>query len=163
MEWEDLAHEKNLTDEVLRNIVIEVEVDKGGLEWLDRWANQLNPNQRDTDPAPIVYIQVVEKFAMVRVWGVNSEVGVNFSVEVAATLKDVLTSLPAIDNSSKLEVVVIFSYDTRVRAFTFGRVMCPLSMLEFSGRRRIKMRTLTILLGGSCLPRQFLSVIVLGL
>ena len=43
----------------------------------------------------------------------NSEVGVNFLVEVAATLKDVLTSLPAVDNLSKPEVVVIFSYDTQ--------------------------------------------------
>ena len=49
---------------------------------------------------------------MVKVWGVNSEVGVNFSVEVAATLKDVLTSPPAINNSSKPKVVVIFWYDT---------------------------------------------------
>ena len=36
MEWEDLACEKNLTNEALRNIVTEVEADKGGLEWLDR-------------------------------------------------------------------------------------------------------------------------------
>ena len=50
---------------------------------------------------------------MVRVLGVNSEVGVNFSVEVTATLNDVLTSLPVVDNSSKLEVVVIFSYNTQ--------------------------------------------------
>ena len=35
MEWEDLARKKNLTDEALRNIVTEVEADKGGLEWLD--------------------------------------------------------------------------------------------------------------------------------
>ena len=37
-EWEDLAREKNLTNEMLRNIVTEVEADKGGLEWLDRRA-----------------------------------------------------------------------------------------------------------------------------
>ena len=49
---------------------------------------------------------------MVKVQGVNSEVEVNFSMEVAATLKDVLTSLPAVDRSSKPEVVIIFSYDT---------------------------------------------------
>ena len=113
MEWEDLASKKNLTNEALRNIVTEVEADKGGLEWLDRRANQLNSSQRNTDPAPTVYVQVVEKFAMVRVQSVNSEVGVNFSVEVAATLKDALTSLPVVDNSSKPEVVVIFSYDTQ--------------------------------------------------
>ena len=65
------------------------------------------------DPAPTIYVQAVEKFAMVRVWGVNSEVGVNFSREVTATLKSALTSLPAIDRLSKLEVVVIFSYDTQ--------------------------------------------------
>ena len=28
MEWEDLAHEKNITDETLKNIVTEVEADK---------------------------------------------------------------------------------------------------------------------------------------
>ena len=50
---------------------------------------------------------------MVKVRGVNSELGVNFSVEVAATLKDRLTSLLAVDRSSKPEVIVIFSYDTQ--------------------------------------------------
>ena len=39
MEWEDLAREKNITNETLRNIVTEVEVDKAGMEWLDRRAN----------------------------------------------------------------------------------------------------------------------------
>ena len=98
---------------MLRNIVTEVEQDKGGVEWLDRWDNQLNPSQRDADPAPTVFVQVVEKFAMVKVRGVNSEVGVNFLVEVAATLKDAFATLPALDWSSKSEVVVIFSYDTQ--------------------------------------------------
>ena len=65
------------------------------------------------DSAPTVYVQAVEKFAMVRVRGVNSKVGINFLVEVAATLKDALTSLPAVGCSSKLEVVVIFSYNTQ--------------------------------------------------
>ena len=59
MEWEDLAREKNLTDETLRNIVTKVETDKASMEWLDRQANQLNPSQRDTDPAPTVYVQAV--------------------------------------------------------------------------------------------------------
>ena len=36
MEWEDLAHEKNITDKTLRNIVTKVEADKAGMEWLDR-------------------------------------------------------------------------------------------------------------------------------
>ena len=36
-----------------------------------------------------------------------------YSVEIAATLKDALTTLPAVDRSSKLEVVVIFSCNTR--------------------------------------------------
>ena len=72
MEWEDLAREKNLIDETLRNIVTEVEADKAGMEWLDRRANQLNPSQRDTDPAPTVYVQVVQKFAMVKVRGEDS-------------------------------------------------------------------------------------------
>ena len=42
MEWEDLAHEKNIMDETLRNIVTKVEADKAGMEWLDRRANQLS-------------------------------------------------------------------------------------------------------------------------
>ena len=33
-------------------------------------------------------------------------------IEVAATLKDALTNLPAIERLSKPEVIVIFSYDT---------------------------------------------------
>ena len=48
---------------------------------------------------------------MVKVRGEDSQDGVDFSVEVAATLKDVLACLPALDRLSKLEVVVIFSYD----------------------------------------------------
>ena len=81
------------------------------MEWLDRRANQLNPSQRDMDPAPIVYVQAVQKFAMVKVRGADSQEGVDFSVEVAATLKDALACLPAVDPVSKSEVVVIFSYD----------------------------------------------------
>ena len=92
------------------------------MEWLDCHGNQLNPSQRDADPAPTIYVQAAEKFTMVKVRGMNFEVGINFSVEVAATVKDTLTTLPALDHSSKL---------------------------EFSGRKRIKMRTLTTLLGGS--------------
>ena len=88
-----------------------MEADKGGMEWLDRRANQLNPSQRDTDPAPTVYVQAMEKFAMVKVRGVDSQVGVDFSVEVAAMLKDALASFPAVDRLSKPEVVVIFFYD----------------------------------------------------
>ena len=84
IEWENLSLEKNLIDEMLRNIITEVEADKGGLEWQDRRAYQLNPSQRDTDLAPTVYVQAAEKFAMMKVLGVNSEVGVNFSVEVDA-------------------------------------------------------------------------------
>ena len=56
MEWEDLAREKNLTNETLRNIVTEVEQDKGGVEWLDCRGNQLNPSQRNADPAPTNYV-----------------------------------------------------------------------------------------------------------
>ena len=111
MKWEDLAREKNITNETLRNIVTEVEADKASMEWLDCLANELSSSQRDTDPAPTVYIQAVEKFAMVKVWGVDSQVGIDFSVEVTATLKGALASLPVVDQLSKPEVVVIFSYD----------------------------------------------------
>ena len=73
----------------------------------------MNPTQRDVDLAPTVYVQAMEKFAMVKVRGVNSQVAVNFSVEVVATLKDALTTPPALNRSSKPEVVVIFSYNTQ--------------------------------------------------
>ena len=48
---------------------------------------------------------------MVKVRGEDSQEGVDFSVDVAATLKDVLACLPTVDRLSKPEVVVIFSYD----------------------------------------------------
>ena len=35
-EWDDLAGERNLSDETMKNIVIEVEQDKVGLEWPER-------------------------------------------------------------------------------------------------------------------------------
>ena len=81
------------------------------MEWLDCRANQLSPSQRDMDPAPTVYVQAVQKFAMVKVRGAGSQERVDFSVEVAATLKDALACLPVVDQLSKPEVVVIFSYD----------------------------------------------------
>ena len=34
-EWDDLAKEKNLSDKTLKNIVVEVEKDKPGLDWLE--------------------------------------------------------------------------------------------------------------------------------
>ena len=42
-EWDDLAWEKNLSDETVKNIVIEVEQDKVGLEWLERRRHPLAP------------------------------------------------------------------------------------------------------------------------
>ena len=44
LEWENLAREKNITDEMLKNIVTEVEADKAGMEWLDHRDYQLNPS-----------------------------------------------------------------------------------------------------------------------
>ena len=35
-QWDELAREKNLTEEILKNIVIEVEQNKPELEWLER-------------------------------------------------------------------------------------------------------------------------------
>ena len=48
---------------------------------------------------------------MVKVRGADSQEGVDFSVEVTASLKDALACLPAMDQVSKPEVVVIISYD----------------------------------------------------
>ena len=42
-EWDDLTREKNLSDETLKNIVVEVKQDKLGLEFLERQGAPLNP------------------------------------------------------------------------------------------------------------------------
>ena len=42
-EWDDLAREKNLNDETLKNIVIEVKQDKLRLEWLEGRGAPLDP------------------------------------------------------------------------------------------------------------------------
>ena len=60
-----------MTDETLKNIVIEVKQEKLGLEWLERQRALLNPTQRKTDPAPSIYVQAIEKFAMVKACSVN--------------------------------------------------------------------------------------------
>ena len=112
VEWDDLAREKNLTDKTLKNIVVEVKQDKPKLEWLERQGAPLYPTQRETDPAPSIYIQTMEKFAKVKVCSADAAPSLKFTVEVAATLKDALANLPAIERSSKLEVIVIFSYIT---------------------------------------------------
>ena len=70
------------------------------------------PTQRETDPAPSIYIDVVAKFAKVVVRSTDATSSLQFRVEMAATLKDALAILPTIDRASKPEVVVIFSYDT---------------------------------------------------
>ena len=111
-EWDDLAKEKNISDETLKNIVVEVEKDKPGLDWLEGCGHALAPMQRKTDPAPIIYVEAVAKFAKVVVRSTDGTLSLQFSVEVAATLKDALAILPAVDRASKPEVVVIFLYDT---------------------------------------------------
>ena len=112
-EWDDLAREKNLSDEIVKNIVIEVEQDKVGLEWLERREHPLAPTQRDVDPAPTVYVEVVAKFAKVNVGSAETSSTLRFSVDVIASLTNALANLPAIDRSSKPEIVVVFSYDTQ--------------------------------------------------
>ena len=112
-EWDDLAREKNLSDETVKNIVIEVELDKVGLEWLERRGHPLAPTQRDVDPAPTIYIEAVAKFAKVNVSSAETSSALRFRVDVAASLTDALANLPAIDRSSKPEIVVVFSNDTQ--------------------------------------------------
>ena len=97
----------------MKNIVIEVEQDKVGFEWLERRRHPLAPTQRDVDPAPTVYIEAVAKFAKVNVCSAETSSALRFSVDVAASLMDALANLPAIDRSSKLEIFVVFSYDTQ--------------------------------------------------
>ena len=65
------------------------------------------------DPAPTVYVEAVAKFAKVNVRFVETSSALRFSVEVATTLTDALVNLPAIERSSKPEIVVVFSYDTQ--------------------------------------------------
>ena len=112
-EWDDLAREKNLSDETVKNIVIEVEQDKVGLEWLERRGHPLAPTQRDVDPAPTIYVEAVAKFAKVNVGCAETSSALRFSVDVATSLTDALANLPAIDRSSELEIIVFFSYDTQ--------------------------------------------------
>ena len=112
-EWDNLAWEKNLTDETVKNIVIEVEQIKVGLEWLERRGHPLAPTQRDVDPAPTVYVEAVAKFAKVNVRSAETSSVLRFSVDVAASLTDALANLPAINQSSKPKIVVVFSYNTQ--------------------------------------------------
>ena len=65
------------------------------------------------DPAPIVYIETVAKLAKVNVRSAETSSALRFSIDVAASLMDALANLPAIDRSSKPEIVVVFSYDTQ--------------------------------------------------
>ena len=65
------------------------------------------------DPAPSVYVEVVAKFAKVNVRSAETSSVLHFNVEVAATLTDALANLPAIERSSKLEIVVVFFYNTQ--------------------------------------------------
>ena len=111
-EWDDLAREKNLNDKTLKNIVVEVEQDKPSLDLLEGRGHALAPTQRDTDPAPSIYVEAVAKFAKVIVRSMNATSSLHFRVKVAATLKDALAILPAIERASKPKVIVIFSYNT---------------------------------------------------
>ena len=112
-EWDDLAREKNLSDKTLKNIVIEVKQDKVGLEWLERRGHPLSPTQRDVDPAPTVYVEAMANFAKVNVRSAETSSVLRFSIDVAATLTDALANLPAINQSSKPEIFIVFSYDTQ--------------------------------------------------
>ena len=63
--------------------------------------------------------------------GVDAALAVKFKVEVATTLKEALTILPTIKPSFKLEVVVIFSYDTYGESLYLWPTMCPQLMCAF--------------------------------
>ena len=52
--------------------------------------------QRDTDLALSIYVEAVAKFAKVIVRSTDATSSLQFSIEVAATLKDALAILPAI-------------------------------------------------------------------
>ena len=65
------------------------------------------------DPAPSVYVDAVAKFAKVNIHFAEMSSALHFSVEVVATLADALVNLPAIEQSSKPKIVLVFSYDTQ--------------------------------------------------
>ena len=71
------------------------------------------PTQRVVDPAPIVYVKAMAKFAKVDVRSTEMSSRLRFSVDIAAMLTDRLANRPAIDRSSKPEIVVVFSYNTQ--------------------------------------------------
>ena len=139
-EWEDLAKEKNLNDETLKNIVVEVEQDKPSLDWLEGRRHALAPTQRKTDPAPSVYVDAVAKFAKVVVRSTDATSSMQFRVKVAATLKDALAILPAVERASKPEVIVIFSYDTHGESLYVrpADVLFVNACVHPQGRRRLR-------------------------
>ena len=67
----------------------------------------------DVDPAPTIYVEAVAKFAKVNVGSAETISALLYSIDIAASLTDALVNLPAIDRSSKPEIVVVFSYDTQ--------------------------------------------------
>ena len=146
-EWDNLAKEKNLNDKMLKNIVVEVEKDKLGLDWLEGRGHALAPTQRETDPAPSIYVEAVAKFAKVVVRSMDATSLLQFRVEVAATLKDALAILPTVKLASKPEVIVIFSYDTHGESL-YVRPTDVVSVTRASlGKTTIKGRIPTVPLG----------------
>ena len=135
-EWDDLAKEKNLSDETLKNIVVEVEKDKPGLDWLEGRRHALAPMQRETDPTPSIYVEAVAKFAKVVARSTDGTLSLQFNVKVAATLKDALAILPAVNRASKPEVVVIFLYDTHGESLYVRPADVVSVNAHLKGRRR---------------------------
>ena len=82
------------------------------------------------DPAPSVYVEAVAKFAKVNVRSVETSSTLHFNVEVAATLTDALANLLAIERSTKLEIVVVFSYDTQRKSL----YMRPTDVVSLNAR-----------------------------
>ena len=82
------------------------------------------------DPAPTIYVEVVAKFAKVNVGSAETTSVLRYSVDVAASLMDALANLPAIDRSSKPEIVVVFSYDTQGESL----YVRPTDVVSFNAR-----------------------------
>ena len=61
---------------------------------------------------PVVDIQAIEKYAKVKVQGMAVGSSVKFHFEMMATLKDAIKNLLDIQWITKLELLVIFSYNT---------------------------------------------------
>lgn len=106
--WESLAAEKNFNNAVLLNIVRELEEDKLGAAWMSARGDGLRPS---SEPAPVIFKVVVEKYTGQRVQAENDPTGIDYEVLVAEDMISALAQLPIRTPDSAPELFVIFAYN----------------------------------------------------